>query len=959
MTKNQSIRRILPIFLAVALMLTLFTGITTAADYPVTVNDTLSVLAIQTAIQSAISQALPGDTVTVICDDPSGLSNVNTTLTLTIPAGVSVNWYVPFYVGSANPLIYVRGNGTFEVSGGSPPGWGYAWLSNIGAGNTINANGTSVTIIVTDDAFVAANSGSAIDANGTSATVIVKNNASVANDAITNIRPAIHMSNIKGFDTKIIIDNGSVAATTLDETGYAIQTYGNVEIKGNSKVFANPGNGRAVNALGTHSEIIISDHAKVYAVSGIAIRTNSDNASIIVMDNASVYNEGANDSRSVIYMQNGGIVTVKDDGKVEAMGRGTAIKTDGDVIVTDNAWVTSMNGLAINSSGTVDVDGGFVFSYGTNVTGNPNSNKNVINVNNDDSLIITDHGIVVAWDNLNPGPFEKGTSTGIIFNSSSPDDIAVWDIETIDGKEVSGIRYNHGESTGFYPIDGVTVVNLDDPIEPVTSIELVPADMTLTVGDSESLTVTILPDNATNQVVTWESSDEDVASVSSDGTVIGLSVGTSTITVTTVNDLSKTCNVTVTAIPIITAIAGTGGSILPEGDVPVVFDSDLIILITADIGFNISDVLVDGLSQGQISTYTFEEIEEDHTIEALFEPDTTYDEDSFIITAGAGPGGSISPDGEIPVDIGSDLTFFITADSGYDISSVYVDDEDLGPIDEYTFEDINEDHTIEAFFKLSVDDDDGFIITAGAGPGGSISPDGEIHVDSGDSLTFTITADSGYDISAVFVDGMDEGPISTYTFTDIDDDHTIEATFELNDTGNNGNNGGSGGKGGSGTGGATVNTTNTSDKPRENENNGNNSSSGSNTSDTYTVIRNFGQYAGSGSSEGIIDGPVDKFVRLLYKGQEVDPDNYTVTETDGNVVITLKESYVQTFDAGTHTFRAEFTDGYTDLTLTIESGGSDDSGKTGISGMWIWLLLLLLILIILVILYWRWRQASS
>ncbi len=71
--------------------------------------------------------------------------------------------------------------------------------------------------------------------------------------------------------------------------------------------------------------------------------------------------------------------------------------------------------------------------------------------------------------------------------------------------------------------------------------------MNLTAGGATgTLVATVNPTEATNKNVTWTSSNETVATVA-DGIVTPLSVGSTTITVTT-DDSSKnaTCEVTVT-----------------------------------------------------------------------------------------------------------------------------------------------------------------------------------------------------------------------------------------------------------------------------------------------------------------------------------------------------------------------------------------------------------------------------
>jgi hypothetical protein len=65
-----------------------------------------------------------------------------------------------------------------------------------------------------------------------------------------------------------------------------------------------------------------------------------------------------------------------------------------------------------------------------------------------------------------------------------------------------------------------------------------------------------------------------------------------------------------------------------------------------------------------------------------------------------------------------------------------------------------------------------------ATPGGTISPKGTVKVPAGTNKTFTITPDVLYEIDKVVVDGVDQGPISTYTFVNVrNSSHTIVAYF--------------------------------------------------------------------------------------------------------------------------------------------------------------------------------------
>lgn len=72
-------------------------------------------------------------------------------------------------------------------------------------------------------------------------------------------------------------------------------------------------------------------------------------------------------------------------------------------------------------------------------------------------------------------------------------------------------------------------------------------------------------------------------------------------------------------------------------------------------------------------------------------------------------------------------------------------------------------------------------IIASAGVGGDISPNGSVSVLHGTNKTFTIIRNSGYYISSVIVDGMSVGVRDSYTFSNIEEDHTIKVLFEKYD----------------------------------------------------------------------------------------------------------------------------------------------------------------------------------
>ncbi|MCP4713243.1 MAG: hypothetical protein GY869_31820, partial [Planctomycetes bacterium] len=224
---------------------------------------------------------------------------------------------------------------------------------------------------------------------------------------------------------------------------------------------------------------------------------------------------------------------------------------------------------------------------------------------------------------------------------------------------------------------------------------------------------------------------------------------------------------------IISSTTGPNGLIAPSGETPVAHGLGKTFSITPDEGYAISDVKVDGISVGAVTSYTFDNVIAEHIIEASF---TDY---SHIIFSTAGPNGAVAPSGETPVAHGLSQVFTITPDDGYAIEDVKVDGSFVDSDPAYIFENILTDHTIEASFT-----DYTHTIAATAGPNGSIEPSGEMLIAHGASRIFTITPDDGYAIDNVVVKcesaaaDLNVGADPSYTFENIDKDCSIEASFK-------------------------------------------------------------------------------------------------------------------------------------------------------------------------------------
>jgi Calx-beta domain-containing protein/SprB-like repeat protein/List-Bact-rpt repeat protein len=147
---------------------------------------------------------------------------------------------------------------------------------------------------------------------------------------------------------------------------------------------------------------------------------------------------------------------------------------------------------------------------------------------------------------------------------------------------------------------------------------------------------------------------------------------------------------------------------------------------------------------------------------------------TFVITASAGAGGSISPSGSVNVTQGQAQGFTISPASCHHVSDVLVDGSSVGAVTSFNFSNVQANHSIAASFAL----DGPFKISASAGPGGTVTPSGSIAVACGDTQTVLITpANSCEVIADVVVDGSSVGAVSSFAFNGVHANHTISATF--------------------------------------------------------------------------------------------------------------------------------------------------------------------------------------
>ena len=272
-------------------------------------------------------------------------------------------------------------------------------------------------------------------------------------------------------------------------------------------------------------------------------------------------------------------------------------------------------------------------------------------------------------------------------------------------------------------------------------------------------------------------------------------------------------------------------------------------------------------------------------------------------------------------------------------------------------------------------------ITATAGANGSISPSGKVEVVEGADQAFSITANEGYEIESLKVDGAAVSTATSYTFTNVRAAHTIEATFKQKITVEKPSIGKqpqnvSVKAGEQATFTVKATGTDLTYQWQINRNNGKgfvditgadkasyttgvadmlcngykyqcviSNSAGSVTTNAATLtvtesttpspdpvsykILDGANSSWTENTDGSLtirgNGEMEKFQNVKVDGKIIDKKNYTVTK--GSTIITLKVDYLKTLATGDHTFEIVWTDGSATTKFAVAKNKSGDNNK--------------------------------
>ena len=374
----------------------------------------------------------------------------------------------------------------------------------------------------------------------------------------------------------------------------------------------------------------------------------------------------------------------------------------------------------------------------------------------------------------------------------------------------------------------------------------------------------------------------------------------------------------------ITATAGANGSISPSGKVEVVEGADQAFSITANDGYEIESLKVDGTAVSTATSYIFTNVRAAHTIEATFKQKITVEKPSI----GKQPQ-------NVSVKAGEQATFTVAA-TGTDLKYQWQIDRndgkgfaDIAGADRASYTTSAVDKNCNGYkYQCVIRNSAGSVTTGTATltvtedvtppvqptvkkPGISKQPQ-NVSVKAGEQATFTVAA-TGTDLKYQWQIDRNDGK----GFADIAGADRASYTTSAVDKNCNGykyqcvisNSAGS-----VTTNAATLtvteSTTPSPDPVSYKILDGANSSWTENTDGSLSIRGN---------------GEMEKFQNVKVDGKIIDKKNYTVTK--GSTIITLKADYLKTLATGDHTFEIVWTDGSATTKFAVAKNKSGDNNK--------------------------------
>ncbi|MDY5621391.1 MAG: Ig-like domain-containing protein [Bacteroidales bacterium] len=463
-----------------------------------------------------------------------------------------------FETGSENDYnVYYDGNGTLTLNGATIQGGTSTGSVPYGAGIYAQcSNGQSVTLTIkligentiTGYYGIYVNAEISADSNGTDASLTItgENNGSLE---VSGSNHGIFVKSGTG-NASLNIEKATVTSST--NGGYAAGVYVqsgvnatgspniSLSVNGGSLTASGTGNSDGIlfyvgqsQATGATTSLTITDHAIVDA------RNGGISASRISETLPTPTPTGNNSSGIVFDDKNGtvyGNVTLQED-----------------LEIGKDETLTIPEGSSLNGNGKLTNNGTIIVEKGGNLTGDPGGTvvsaptigtqpaSQTVTKGNTATFSVAATGEKLSYQ------WQRSTDNGQSWTDISEAKAATY-TTVATTTDMSGTQYRCvvSNSAGSVTSNAVTLT-VNAATVSVTGVTLEPTSLSLFTGDTAPLTATVQPSDATNQNVTWESSNTEVATVDANGKVTAVGEGNATITVTTVDgSKTATCIVTVT-----------------------------------------------------------------------------------------------------------------------------------------------------------------------------------------------------------------------------------------------------------------------------------------------------------------------------------------------------------------------------------------------------------------------------
>jgi len=226
---------------------------------------------------------------------------------------------------------------------------------------------------------------------------------------------------------------------------------------------------------------------------------------------------------------------------------------------------------------------------------------------------------------------------------------------------------------------------------------------------------------------------------------------------------------------IITADSSEGGKIIPSGEIPVINGHSLMFSFEPNDEYHLESLMINGMKEPANNTHLFANIDSDQSIYAQFAINqykifVSSESNGAILYNGTNLSIDPSP---LTVNAKTSHTFNFDPGGNYHVGNVRIDNQAIGPVTEYTIENITKNTTIEVIFEINR-----YLIQGHSGANGTIEPQ-QVMVDHGQNQIFIMEPlMDNYQVADVIIDGQSMGPLHFFTFESVSEPHSISVTFE-------------------------------------------------------------------------------------------------------------------------------------------------------------------------------------